>query len=246
MARNADDYACDELLEDLSQQVRQTYVDCRRKIEEERKGVPSHYQSCARWDGVRTRKEDTTQLQPPVWPKIVRFALSHGLDPVQYVSDMMFILSVRKICPMPPQLHGRWAEDVYFQAFPKDLRQQSVEDAFQAQRVALSCKITDFTGLPGWTFEKIRRHVITDPDVQLSALFRYCCAVEAGLTDVAARYRAAALRQYSLNSDAYDAVWGAWLPDEVKASGRRLKERIARLVPPGNYSASADSYRTGY
>lgn len=231
MAHLKEDYAFDELLEDLSKAVREAYIECRRTVETRRTGIPSFYNSCARWDGKRTRKGDRTQVQKPVWPKIVRFALQHGLDPVRYVQDMLFLLEAQDICPVPTQLCGPWAERTYFSAFPKQHSQQMIDDALRAQRVALACKITDLDGVPGWTFDRIRRYVITDPGISLSALFRYCCAVEANFTDIAKQYREPAIHQYTLHMPQYDAAWGDWIPEDIRAAGRRRKEYIDRLNP---------------
>jgi hypothetical protein len=64
-----------------------------------------------------------------------------------------------------------------------------------------------------FTNVEVQRAVITDDDAALSALFRFCLASSLSQADLADHYFPAALLQYLRYPDAYDNVWGSFLPD---------------------------------
>jgi hypothetical protein len=71
-----------------------------------------------------------------------------------------------------------------------------------------------------------------DSQLGLSAVLRFCLALEAGQLDIAEECREAAILEYLQNRQGYDAILGERIPASFREEASRLRQAVSEHVNP--------------
>lgn len=227
MMRNREGYEDDlAIRECIARDIREAYIFERRIFNESRYGQQSEYRPGVRFDGGEDR--DGREFKP-IWPKVADFVLDNGLEAVSFVRSQFYD---RRLPPQPNQLLSEKALHRY-ERYHGAAREKVVQ-ALSSQQYRADLEFWAKVQFCGRTEEDAWFDVLLDQSIELSALFRYCKAVELGKNDdamkyVVRRYRAPAAFQYLRYRSEYDDVWADFIPIKFKArAGRILKKYIAQ------------------
>lgn len=212
------DERCEEVqqFESLATDVRNIYVCCRSSHQ------GSAYTPGANWDGGTSRFGRQTK---PIWPRVARFIIRHGLDPVAFIRSQ-FWHTPKDRPPQPTDLMSEAALEKW------QVYERGIEKSLSSQ---LSYEITSIRSemLPlqeglNWSHDRALKFALYNvKTVVASPLVRYCLAVEYGMDEVAEHFHDRALFQYAFQKDAYDAAWPQGsIPEALVREGRALVERI--------------------
>lgn len=211
--------------EELAAAIREHYIRTRRAYAEARTGSPSHYRPGPWWDGGRTRGGVQRRNY---WLVLADLFRREGVDYRAYI-DFVFRqwepqgLSDRaSYLPQPNVLGSR----KHLEAFRKFAESPEYRDrrrrALEAQKMECHQAILKYEQYGTYRGQQaVLSAVLSDSSLSLSALFRYCVAVMAGLKRLERFYEAEASAQYARAPREYDEVWGDWIP-------RKLREREGR------------------
>ena len=189
----------------------------------------------ARRDGRRktTTGDDATWNR--AWPKIAQFLVKNRIGNYQAFMRVQFSSrNGRGYPPTPQQCYGptalkRWQEHLQMQSSDHVLNQIRLAYEYQkdtySQHISKMETMCEDAELDAKESE-IYSSVLFDPGNQLTALFRYCAAVEEELAEVAEHYRAQALLQYSFAKEAYDEIWKDWIPEELRDEADNLERNL--------------------
>jgi hypothetical protein len=206
--------------------IRDTYVAERRQYHQSLTGRESHYVPSDHWNGGSTQRAGR---RPDIWTKIAKFVLKHAVDPVQFVR-YQFKVHTGNFIIKPNQLYTEKALRDYRSV--AKVSAAAIAVALCGQRNALVHAVyvfQDTAAVVGAEFplSAIRSSVLLDGSIPLSALFRYCVALQEGLPNIARRYRVAAAVQYVRDRRAYDKAWGTLIPTDFKRQAKKLYGRLA-------------------
>ncbi len=209
------------VIEDLSGMIKTVYTEAYRRRESAIKGR-SNWTPGDWWNGGVVRGVK----RPNIWDRAARFVLQHRLSVLPFVSFAVFEFSKRAL-PRPTHLVSKPVLESFRQS-EQDIKQsrESIVVAFDGQRHALALALDWYDdakelGIP-FTDEEIKRQVLLDTGVQMSALFRYCLAESEGLTDLASDLFTAAVLQFMSAPKAYAGVWGEWIPVRFREEAQQL------------------------
>jgi len=211
----------------LTEMLRSQYIALREAAEGARRGWHVAYEPRSRWDGGFDKYNRNAQAYTPFWPRLTRFVLQNRLDPLSYLRQIFLVWGAHQVIPLPNQTIGPVAWRHYCRMFSLSDVAGSLQEAFKAQCATAVCAAAAFSDQPEWPDQEIRRFVLLDETLQLSALFRYCLAVEHGLRAIAQKFCQTATFQYFPHPDEYDAVWGPRIPAEFR---RRARELFSALL----------------
>lgn len=209
------------VIEDLSGMIKTVYIEAYRRRESAIKGR-SNWSPGDWWNGGTVRGIK----RPNIWDRAARFVLQNRLPVLPFVSFAVFECSTRAL-PRPTHLVSK-SVLASFRQSERDIKQsrESIVVAFAGQRHALSLALDWYDdakelGIP-FTEEEIKRQVLLDTGVQMSALFRYCLAESEGLGDLASDLFTAAVLQYMSAPKVYAGVWGEWIPTRFREEAQQL------------------------
>lgn len=216
------------LVTELSLIVRDLYIaSYRKRLLSKTTANAMNWNPGPYWDG------GTTSLgaeRPNVWPGAASFVIKRQLPVGEFVRFVVFDWTMR---PQPNHLKSPAAATAFFDQ--DDLRRRTARQdmllAFQHQQDA-AAHATDFyysmakRGFGSTEGAVIRKMVLRDEEYDLTSLFRYCSAMESGLTEIAEEYYSAALVQYLVACRSYDTLWGDWIPDRLKRASARLRDML--------------------
>lgn len=163
----------------------------------------------------------TGRTYKPLWPKLVRECLKRGIDPVHYVGSEC----VRGARPpygnqlLSPQRMAAYKARESHDADPPlyvFIRTRSEVEWVKRQHAILQ-------GVYGRSEADAWKLLLPYEQYGCSTLTRYCFAAAVGpelFEKVADQWEREALRQYMRNPDAYDEVWGRYLPNRLKELAR--------------------------
>lgn len=208
--------------QDLARQLRSWFTDQYRQQETALRGR-SHWKSSPWWDGGLVRAADgKTRQRSSIWVKAAELLLEQRAPALPFVR-YLFTRSPRKL-PGPNHLVSRKLlhaflseQEGLLQISRRDLSvaMRTQEDAFRSgmgwYRDAVEMGMMDLTE------EEAIETTLLDPELNMSALYRYCVALRYGLAHVQARYYQAALRQYAGMASVYDELWGELIPQDFRA-----------------------------
>lgn len=194
------------------------------------------------WDKHHTQNDGTQPISPngkyvqldggrdprgavhqPVWPKIVKFAWQHGVDPTFLIRS---VFANRNDRQLPPA--NMFISRAALEACQRYQGEHAVDVEYEFKTFRRAA------GQRQWELEQtivappnvIWRLVIVDPMLGYGPLYRYCLALEFQELDLVNGYRHNALLEYVKSPDEFDKVMGQFLPDDFKAEGRRLREKF--------------------
>ncbi|MFO0822515.1 MAG: hypothetical protein U0792_05245 [Gemmataceae bacterium] len=161
----------------------------------------------------------------PLWDRLVTFCLNRGIEPSSYI-HWVFDTSLSACPPEPIQFLNPQLAEAYLAAARDFPAAVTVALRVQQQTARTHIRLGQQPG-------KLSPHdvwaaVLLDETLPLSALFRCGLASAIGgdrFDRIAGRYETAAARQYLRCPRVYDAVWGKWVPQRLRAS-------IAQTVLP--------------
>ena len=210
--------------EELSESVKAIFVECYRQRESALRGQCS-WEPGIWWNGGRTRRG---VVRPNIWRLGAKFIIKHELPVFQFIYYVVFDYNTRAL-PKPTLLISKTVAARY-RHISHDGEQVlvQVQAEFGMQQEALEFAVSWYDdaeecGLEiGIDAAEIKRRVLMDTSTSLSALFRYCLAVNEEFGDIAKQYYDAALIQYVPLSRVYDCVWKDWIPDVFRMDADKL------------------------
>lgn len=156
----------------------------------------------AKWDGGVS--SGTGRTHQPVWPKLLALK-DVGINP--YLLMEMFLETWPGAgVPCPLDLLSESLHQKYFmQPSPEDTLRRTLRvqtDYADIQRTAMLSN-------PAYqTQDQVWRALVANRRSVLTPLFRFCLAVQTGITDLQAQLLPAAALEYMLRREAYDKIWG--------------------------------------
>lgn len=203
-------------LDRLAKHIRSIYIAERRRQAVLRGYHSRPYVPGRHWDGDGKREA--------IWPQLALWSIQHELEP-QLLVRAVFAART-DIMPEPNMLKGERALELYNHY--RERYYELLQRSFDSQRRSVVVETTKLRVQYGdkWDQARIYEAVIGDPNLELTALFRYCLACAARRKDLASRYYTAAVLQYVPCRDFYERVWKHWLPakfvDRAPQEYRRL------------------------
>lgn len=233
----AGDTGADELLARMADTARETYIHERRMFESARSGMPSHYgdRGLGRWDGTAekgARPDKYGRNFKPVWPEIVRFAVTNGAD-VSGLIRARFAFNTSRTPPEPPECKTPLALRFYEQR--ESDQTEKVRLRLESERMVTKVELTfrsRYVKNFGWTLDRVVRSIVDDDTLDLSPLFRVILAVEHGYPDLVESYFHLAVQQYhSIRRHLDGGPWAALVPQPVRDESDRLVQYVRRSAP---------------
>lgn len=203
--------------ENLSMVVKEMFTVFIRHREEQVK-AKSSWKSSPWWDGGEVKDSNNRLcIRESTWLKAAQLILRNGLNANDFVAFVVF--KYKKSLPAPNWLLSREAISKF-----KALREQRQQDihaelliALKSQTVSLHDQTINVQEMAlannvRMSKAEIAAQALVSADSSMSALFRYCVAVNEDLPKIAARYADDALLQYLQDAAAYREVWKSLLP----------------------------------
>ncbi len=161
-----------------------------------------------------------------VWVKLARFVVANGLNPDLYIRAQFRGRIASP--PEPTQLMSSGALSVYHQTTANRIALCSARFLAQKTRYFLEVQALGAgRQVVRCSDDQINLSVLGNLSLPLSALFRYCLGVRGEREIIIHRFRNEATIQYIGDQEAYDQVWGTWIPDELRLASNQLKELVA-------------------
>ena len=208
-----------QVINELANEIRACYIRERRRAESLRFGHESEYRPTAFWDGGETR--DGTRRKS-VWHSLANFLQTAAVDVEAYVRWRFAHGSLSYILKPNALLDPAAVEE--FRA-SRESTQAELRTALDFQKRLLVMEIYKLHEMePDMSEEDLAQSVLLDGSIELSALFRYSVARGAGYKSLASCYREAAINQYLQSQEAYDAVWGPFIPEKLKLRAKEIHQ----------------------
>lgn len=196
----------------LANRIRDLYTLRRRALHEAREHRPSSWKPSPHWDGGHTPHGNRKNI----WVKIAKFCLRNGLEPEDYIYYVFSTLKPEQV-PQPNHLLSERLRQQYIDNHCREEeRLEHIRLAFTEQKLNLMSRLDEWTqvALEEKTISKrdIQLAILGDDGLGLTALFRFCLAIQEKLDDVAQYYFEPAVLQYLRFRKEYQEVWGDFLP----------------------------------
>lgn len=211
----------------LLQYVRACYTIERSRWESLKEGKQVNYTPPQRYDGMRAvTVENELELEPArssVWQKVIDWCGSREIDPAEYIRICFTHLPMINTAPEPQQLLGAKYESRWHETW-EHMEEQLALDLKLQKQIARTNIIVQQT-VSGETPEDAQLLVITDGDLSLSPLFRYCLATSINtkkMREVATIFQAEAVLQFECYRRLYKRLWKEILPEGFSKMSRRL------------------------
>lgn len=195
------------VLEQLTPLLRDAYTDERRNWHRGRGGEVAKYRPGPQWDKA--------------WPKMADFYLKHQIGNYRaYIHVQFTARGSLAVCPTPQQCYGpaslrRWQEHQ-----PK---KKDYELSLKLQMHKLEAECQRYRNwMPQWSEHEVQTMVLFDHGNTITALLRYCVALQVGRADIAAHYHDVSLMHYVFGQEVYNEVWGDLIPDVLKREAQQM------------------------
>lgn len=215
-----------DLLQAYAAAIREAYCSTRNRWHQMNEGIDSDWggHPLPRYDGGM---DSAGRMHRSIWERIARFIIEKRVSPIRYIEAQF-----RSVVGTPPEPGSLCSEFAYRRYEGHNQAEVSVlSRLFKFQKEKLALESVKFCALRtmGWTDRDVCSAVLQNTQVEMSALFRYCEAVRVGLDDVAEEFQTAASIQYLASPEAYDEVWGDYIPVHLKGVARMTPEQIESL-----------------
>jgi len=217
------------VIDELARYCREAYIHERRQLQLRTGDEERPYSNPGpKWDGGM---DSRGAVHKPVWPKIAQFMLKHRLNP-SVCMMIRFSMAGHGTHAKHPPLPHQIALDKYLpvytgQSISAEVTEEDVRVAKISESQSCRNQFVYWMHYMSLSQADAARVVLTDDSLPVSPLTRYCLACSMQLTALAERYEAAAVAQYLLAPDAYDAVWKEALPTVFTTKARALCMQIA-------------------
>ena len=218
------------IIERIAKEIRQQYIRRRREHETACTGKQSHYLPGPHWDGGVNRKG---HKRSNIWKRVAVFCIKHGLDHFSYLHQV-FVNPPSRRAPQPNQLLSERMLNEYRSDTCEDGQQERadyIRRAFEAERIRLQDRLDDWAdiveyceGKQEYTEREIQRSILSDDNLGLTPLLRFCLAIREKHDDIAEYYYGAAILQYLRFPEAYKTVWGSMIPKWFHSAARRCRK----------------------
>lgn len=215
--------------------VKTCYTQERSRWETLRSGTTVEYRPPRSYSGMAPVTIDgEAELVPgkkSVWQNLVNWCRQNNANPEEYIRVAFSSLPMTISAPEPHQL----MTPKYLKKW-KEVSGTIVETLGRKLLAEKRIASTHFT-LRRQMYKEPHafalRCVLTNADLELSPLFRYCVAIDTNTQETAVisrRFFAEAVLQFECYRDAYTVAWSAALPDGfAKMSGRAYPLVLSRL-----------------
>lgn len=210
-------------LDETSRRVRLTYYLERQLFMQRVRGTADeslNEHGTKKWDGGIDSRGVSHK---PIWPKIVKYAVTQNCDPEQLVRSVFRVWKGIQP-PLPTMTMTEEAvkacrsfktENYEFLKHKLEAFQREAEQAFMLKSMARPDELPT----------KLWREVIVSPTISAGALFRYCLAISTCQSDLARMALDNALTEFVANPEEYAKLLGDQLPDSFyRQANQRIKE----------------------
>jgi hypothetical protein len=162
------------------------------------------------WDGgvVKGKKRQ------PIWPKIARFMLENGLDPLQSMYRYFEYASKTGRVPWPNQMMTD--ECLQVCQAPREETVQDFDNLWESERERAVVRIRTLQQDFNLSARDATRRLLLDKYCDLSPLFCYSLAHAIGDEAIKQRYYVAARCQFVAYHDKFlESVWRRYIPEEL-------------------------------
>jgi hypothetical protein len=210
----------------LSLKVRKMYIDLRSFYESDRANRPILYRVPPRYDGTPEQGPENPATQSR-WLRLARWFLANGIEPEEYLPAAFESQRRARFLPEPDHLTSeriRAEVMTIIVSVGRDVRR-----ALRSQSDLAGAAVRCAVHLGNQSQGRALAYVLSDPTVELSALFRYCHASQCrgkAFARIAKFYEDAAVVQYKRAVAAYDKHWRKLLPEGFKEHANRVYERL--------------------
>jgi len=217
----------EELLQPMADLLKAAYTFERQLFDGVRTGEKSNYRPAKKYDGkVDYDGETPVLVNKNAWVDTVKALQADGIDPVDYVHKVFFMLLHRPnpaaSAPTPAQLLSTQFRKFYKQA--KTMALEEIKKRFESERRLAKTHVMAKQSVNELTMQDATEEVLLDEDIDLSPLFRYCLARSMKtpeFADLATRFfLQRAVLQYVRASSDYGEVYGEWIPDDFRRSAK--------------------------
>jgi len=221
----------------MGAELKNTYTLQRRLYETQRDGVVSTYRPAKKYDGASKSlygADDVTlegKERPLInlWEYLAAKLFRRDIKPTDYVERVFATMRGEVVsCPMPTQLLSDTWYERYKTSAESILRE--VESDFRTQRQVARSEVVVNITCGDMSNEKAIFEAVTDPNINLTDLFRYCLALSVDdemVRSAAERFWVGAALEYHPRRRQYKKVWGGYIPREFPKEARELYRYIA-------------------
>lgn len=219
--------------------LKHTFLVERRKFQDSKRLEPSVGEVKCNIDlkpkmsaGSDEHPEETAksvESKDMIWLTIARKVIARRMDPGLFVRRYFASLHSDSKSPRASMMNS----DTVFNNYDRgrEASNQIIRVAFRIQTETAETEMClaqqHEPKLTAW------ESVLTDDDIPISSLFRYCLALKIALEnksrrfkDVAEQYARLAALQYIEDPDVYDEVWGEWIPAGFRESSDVVYEEV--------------------
>lgn len=176
-----------------------------------------------RWDGG---VQSGGKISKSYWPKIAEFVREHNINPFAAYEVLFDNNNIFNSVPAPSFLNDLSLVNDYVAA--SDNAIITIKNQLASDTSVVTTRIIVEQSLDGADKTKSVTVVLTQPQLKISPLFKYCLAVSENLTELATKFKKSALLQYIMYTKEYDKAWEHVLP--VSFAGLSLEDRLNALV----------------
>lgn len=204
----------DEFFDELCKQVREAYILERRFYEERVSRKSSNFGSfkVPHLDGGT---DSFGRRHKSVWPKITKFMLDNGLSPRDYFRSVFDLWCGSSA----PNINAFMSDKALAigKKYQRIAREQLLHSFYAQKRRAKQEILVTRNYQPIWSDTDVYRYVITNSTLNLSALFRYCLAINTKQDDLAEIYLIPAIIQYISHPEEYNEIIKNIIPVNFKS-----------------------------
>lgn len=174
------------------------------------------------WDGGADR---TGAVHRPVWPVAADFMLTQGYDPISYI-HAMFVNRRGQHDPTPTHIRTPAVEEAYRHYLQHV--QEDLTSAWDRACTAVAGRVNMLrASYPDETDARIYATAVSDSQLDLSPLYRFCASSMLQDPALVAHYHDNALVQYAFQKAEYDRAWAEHIPASLRAEADTYRQRMA-------------------
>jgi len=169
------------------------------------------------------------------WRKITAKLIVMLIDPGRYIVDQFQSEGEEEpSMPISPeQLLSPKRLKAYRASLRTNAHLKQTASEFREMQAETRRHVRCMQSLDGATMENACVDAITDPDLSLTWLFRFCLArsLDRAIFDrLAASYEREAAFEYMWDREAYDKLWKLWLPEEFRKQVAEIYKQYFDIV----------------
>lgn len=192
--------------------IRNYWVSLVRARMQEITGLESDYgcHPLPMWDGTAPgEKSRYGKTYQSVWPQLLNRCRNTNVNPYRFLRYTIAQWNGMQ----PPGPNFVLCAEAFKHFFSAPREELQLQTALQVQQDHASIRFSELLRDETFSGDPARwRLIVHDRTPPLTPLFRYCLACQVGLGNETGRLLPKAARQYLLDRELYDVIWGAYLP----------------------------------